>query len=141
MNKEKLAIFIKLIDKAIQIAEERRAIMQTPEFYQKGKAAGWFTEEDIKLGKEHLESKYPYVFHYKFLDENIVQGLKFLKKRSENLEIKERIMKYPKGQRGNFGFTWGISDCGHEMWGDSLYDYQIYDACGAVEDYYNNELE
>lgn len=141
MNKEKLAIFIKLIDKAIQIAEERRAIMQTPEFYQKCKAAGWFSEEDIKLGKEYLENKYPYVFHYKILDENLLKNLKILKKQSESYEIEDDLIKYPKGHRGGMGFTRGISDCGHEMWGDSLYDYQIYDACGAVEDYYNKELE
>ena len=140
MNKEKLATFIQLINKAIRIAEERRKITQTQEFYQKGKEAGWFTEEDIHLGKEHLEKKYPYILHYKFLDENIINGLKILKKRSENYEIEGRVMEYPKGQRGNFGLTRGISDY-EGLWGDCLYNYQIYDACGAIEDYYNNELE
>lgn len=55
MNQEKLSIFIQLIDKAIRIAEERRQIMRTQEFSQKSKEAGWITQLDIQLGKEHIE--------------------------------------------------------------------------------------
>lgn len=141
MNPEKLSIFINLIDKAIAIAEERRNVMQTEEFYQKCKEAGWIKQEDIDLGKDHLEKKHSGIFHYEFLDRNIIEGLKILRKRAENNEIEEWVMKYPKGRRGNFGMTRGISDCGHEMWGDALYNYEIYDACGAIEDYFNLELE
>lgn len=79
MNKEKLETFIQLIDEAIRIAEERRKVMQTFEFYQ-------------------------------------------------------------KGRRGGFGMTRGISEY-EGLWADELYEYQIYKSCGAVERYYNKELE
>lgn len=69
-----------------------------------------------------------------------MQGLKNIKENALKNNL-ERVQNYPKGKRGGFGMTRGISDCGYEMWGDSLYDYKIYDACHAVEKYYNRELE
>lgn len=139
MNQKKLTIFIQLIDKAILIAEERRKIMQTHEFYQKCKEVGWITQADIDHGKEYLEEKHGGIFHYEFLDRNIIQGLKNLKQRALNNEL-ERVKTCPKGMRGNFGYTRGISDY-EGLWADELYDCRIYKACGAVESYYNMELE
>jgi hypothetical protein len=139
VNQEKLKIFIQLIEEAIRVAEEQREIMKTQEFYQKCKEAGWVTQEDIELGREHLEQKYDGIFHYLFLDRNIIQGLKNLKQRAIENKL-EGVESYPKGQRGNFGYTRGISDY-EGLWGDELYDCRIYRACGAVESYYNMELE
>lgn len=145
MNSQKLKDFIQLIDEAIQIAEEHRKIMQTQEFYEKLKEAGWITDEDIQLGKEHLETKYTDYFSYEYLDDTLMLSLKNLRRRAENPQLEESIWKRVReelrGHRGNFGLTYGISDRGHEMWADDLYDGKIYKACWEVEHYYNHELE
>lgn len=141
MSQRKLAIFVETIDNALFLIKKHLVLMRTIEFYQKLKEANWITEEDVHLGRIHLEKKYPHIFDYDFLEDFIVNNLKLIKHQAENGLLEKDIKKYPIRGRPSFGFTRGISDRGHEMWGDELYDFKIYDACGAVEDYYNKELE
>lgn len=141
MNQEKLKIFIKLIDKAIHIAKERKKILKTQYFYEKAKKAGWFTQEEINLGSEYLEQKYEYIFHYKWLDENIICGLEILKQKSLNNSRFDRIIKYKKGYRGGFGLSRGMSDYSDHLFGEGVCNNEIYESCLAVEKYFNHELE
>lgn len=141
MNQEKLAIFIQLIDKAIHIAKERKKFLKTQEFYENAKKAGWFTQEEINLGTDYLEQKYDYIFHYKWLDENIIQGLERIKKKAINFEFEEDLKTYPKGSRYGFGKIRGMSEYSDHLFGEGVCNNEIYDSCWAVEKYFNHELE
>ncbi len=144
MNTEKLIYldtFIILIDKAIKIAEDRKLIMPTSEFHKKLRQAGWITQEDIDKGQDFLEKKYEYIFEYQWLENNIILSLKHLKERAQTTEFCIKLKELRKGSRNSLPFTRGISEAGHNMWADELYDYAIYNACHEVEKYFSDELE
>lgn len=141
MNEEKVAHYVRLIDIAIKLALERRCLLQTKEFHEKCLIAGWITKEDIDLGFEHLKNKYPYIFHYEYLDKNIIEGMCFKKCKLIFDNFETKLNMHPKGKRGGGNFTGGLSEWLPKIWGEELYDDAIYKACADVEDYYNNELE
>ena len=140
MNQEKLNTFIKLIDHTIAIAEERLALMKTDEFIDRCYKSGWFTDEDMLKGRTFLEQKHKTVFHYLFLERNIIQGMKDIKTSIISGKHDQYIEEKEKGKRGTFGMTRGMADY-ERLWADELYDYSIHDACAEVEKYYNRELE
>jgi len=141
MNEDKITHYVRLIDKAIKLALERRCILQTKEFHEKCLMAGWIKKEDMNLGMEHLKNKYPYIFYYEYLDKNIIEGMCFRKCKLIFDNFENKLNMYPKGARGGGNFTMGISEWLPKIWGEELYDYSIYNACLAVEEYYNLELE
>jgi hypothetical protein len=141
MNQEKLYYYISLIDYAINLSLERRCLMKTNDFHEKCRDFKWISQEDIDLGQKYLEEKYYWIYNYQWLDNNIIQGLYFRKCKAVFLYLEKDLVKFPKGMRPSGNFTRGISEAGHNMWADELYDYAIYNACGEVEKYFNHELE
>ncbi|CAO5676689.1 MAG: hypothetical protein HEEMFOPI_02042 [Holosporales bacterium] len=140
MNEEKVKEFIRLLDVAIDVAMDRRYIMKTLEFHEKCLKAGWIKKEDIDLGLEHLKKKYEIIYHFKWLEENIILRFLSARKNFSTGKPDEWIINRAKGSRPSWGITRGMSDY-EGLWGDELYDCSIYNACADIERYYKNELE
>jgi hypothetical protein len=141
MNEEKVSHYIGLIDKVINLALERRCLMQTKEFHEKCLNAGWITRNEMDLGLENLKKKYEYIFNYDYLDKNIIEGMYFMKCRLTFDNFESKLNMYPKGKRGGRFITRGLGEWLPKIWGEELYGDTIYEACIAVEDYYLEELE
>ncbi|CAO4845865.1 MAG: hypothetical protein CNLJKLNK_01312 [Holosporales bacterium] len=140
MNEEKLKEFIRLIDSALEIMEDRYWELKNHDFYQKAIEAGWMTKTDIENGYWYIRKKYEYIYNdHFFLWVYFV--LKSFKKECENKKIFEKIKDKPKGKRGGGIITRGMGEYMPKIWGEELYDDAIYNACGDVEDYYNHKLE
>ncbi len=141
MNKEKLAKFIELIDYAIHVAKERRQVLNSDKFIEILLEKQWIKKEDFDQGKEFVQEKYEFYFSFEWLDNNIIGQLEAIKNKAISNGYEDRLNSRPKGNRGGFGITRGMSDYSDRMWGEALYDYAIYNACGEVEKYFNRELE